>query len=71
LQVKSKEHPYLKSWDALVAAEAPDDQLRKAAQEFRELLVAVNVEKKSIDEENLIRLGGSQDREVLSAANRA
>jgi hypothetical protein len=45
LQVKSKEHPYLKSWDALVAAEAPDDQLRKAAQEFRELLVAVNVEK--------------------------
>jgi hypothetical protein len=69
LQVKSKEHPYLKSWDALVAAKAPDDQLQKAAQEFRELLVAVNVEKKSIDEKNLIRLGGSQDRDVLSAAN--
>jgi len=69
LQVKSKEHPYLKSWDALVAAKAPDDQSQKAAQEFRELLVAVNVEKKSIDEKNLIRLGGSQDREVLSAAN--
>jgi hypothetical protein len=69
LQVKSKEHPYLKSWDGLVAAKAPDDQLQKAAQEFSELLVAVNVEKKSIDEKNLIRLGGSQDRDVLSAAN--
>jgi len=47
--------------DALVAAEAPDDPgYEKRGRNSRELLVAVNVEKKSIDEKNLIRLGGSQ-----------
>jgi hypothetical protein len=68
LRVPAKEHPYLKAWDALCGpqkCEAPEADLQKAAEEFQEALHAVIVERKSIDEQNLIRLGGTKDRDVI------
>src|SRR5579863_2546476 len=69
LRVPGKEHSFLDSWDALLKKGAAEGDLQKPAREFQELLLSVNKEKKSIDEQNLIRLGGSMDREVLSSAN--
>ena len=69
LRVPRKEHSVLDSWQMLIKNGAPEADLEKAAREFQELLLTVNKEKKSIDEKNLIRLGGSTDRDVLSSAN--
>ncbi|MBI2679436.1 MAG: PSD1 domain-containing protein [Candidatus Solibacter usitatus] len=68
LSVPVREHPYLKAWDALCKpgkCDAPEADLRKAANEFQEALVAVDKERKAIDQENLIRLGGTKDREKI------
>jgi len=64
-----KEHPYLKPWEELVARGAPEAEFRKAAGEFQGLVLAVVKEKKAVDEQNLIRLGGSKERRVLSNAD--
>ena len=68
LRVTAKEHAFLKRWDEL-ASSGSDAELERVAVEFQALLLNVNREKKSIDEKNLIRLGGSTDREVLSGAD--
>lgn len=59
-----KDHPFLKSW-----LEAPDDEARrKAAAEFQATVVAVNEEKKRIDERNTIILGLDPDRGRIAGA---
>jgi hypothetical protein len=69
LKLPQKEHPFLKTWDEAVARSAPTAELEKSAREFQSLLLAVNDEKKQIDEKNLIRLGGSMERRVLTNAD--
>ena len=64
---KEQEHPYLSK----LAAAKEGDEFQKLAQEFEELVLAVNREKKEIDEKNNITLGGSQKRGDLSQANLA
>ena len=64
---KEHEHPYL----AKLAAAKDGDDFQKLTQEFEELVLAVNREKKEIDEKNNITLGGSQKRGDLSQANLA
>jgi len=59
------DHPFLNGWrDATTEA----DRRREAAK-FQELLLAVNAEKKSIDDRNRIRLGLDPSRNELSQAN--
>ncbi len=69
LRKPAKEHPYLKPWFDLIVANKPETEARKAAEEFQTLVLAAFTEKKSIDEQNLIRLGGSMERRDLSNAN--
>ncbi|HWB99247.1 MAG TPA: PSD1 and planctomycete cytochrome C domain-containing protein [Bryobacteraceae bacterium] len=66
---KQREHPFLKNWDSLVGSGAAPDELRKAAQEFQDLVLAVNAEKKLVDEKNHITLGLNPSREDLSKAS--
>ncbi len=60
-----KDHPYLKPW---FAAKTPEAR-RKAAGDFQTLVLAINDEKKLIDEKNHITLGLNPNREDLSQAN--
>lgn len=62
-----KEHPYLKAW---FAAKTPAEK-KKAADEFQELLLAVDAEKRAIDDRNHITLGINPNRNDLSQANLA
>jgi hypothetical protein len=59
-----KDHPFLKPW---LEAKTPADQA-KAAAGFQGLVVAVNEEKKQIDEKNRITLGLDPEREKLASA---
>jgi mono/diheme cytochrome c family protein len=69
LQISPKEHPFFKDWDNLQSRGGTDEAFKQEAEKFQELLLSVIKEKKAIDEKNLILLGGSKDREVLSQAN--
>ena len=60
-----KDHPFLKAWDA---AKTPEEQ-RKAAQEFENLVLKFDAEKKIVDDKNHITLGANPDRTDLSNAN--
>ena len=59
------DHPFLNGWRE---AETNADRRREAAK-FQGLLLAVNAEKKSIDDRNRIRLGLDPSRSELSQAN--
>jgi mono/diheme cytochrome c family protein len=59
------DHPFLNGWRE---AKTEADRRREAAK-FQELLLAVNAEKKSIDDRNRIRLGLDPSRNELSQAN--
>src|SRR5581483_11380794 len=62
------EHPYLKPWlDAEKSGDAA--AMRKAATAFQEELLAINAEKKKIDEKNKITLGLDPNRSDLANAN--
>src|SRR5665213_2652675 len=60
-----KEHPYLKAW---FAAKTPEEK-QKAAEDFQTLVIAVNAEKKQVDDKNHITLGLNPNRNDLSQAN--
>jgi hypothetical protein len=68
LEAPQREHPFLKDFEAARAGGSAE-QVRKAAEEFKQIALAVVKEKKEIDEKNLIRLGGSKERRVLSGAD--
>ncbi|HYM13265.1 MAG TPA: DUF1553 domain-containing protein [Bryobacterales bacterium] len=61
LAKKPKDHPYLQAFE-----QSPS---KEEAEKFEELALAVNREKKEIDEKNLILLGGSKDRRSLTNAS--
>ena len=69
LRKPSHEHPFLKSFADAVAAKKPAVEVRKIAEDFQNLALAVFTEKQSIEEKNLIRLGGSKERGDLSNAD--
>ena len=62
-----KEHPFLKAW---FAAKTPEEK-KKAATDFETLVLAVDAEKKQIDDKNHITLGANPNRNDLSQANLA
>ena len=69
LRKPKREHPYLKPFLDAVAANKPEAEVRKIAEEFQTMALAVFTEKKSIEEKNFIRLGGSNERKDLSNAD--
>ncbi|MFN7992496.1 MAG: PSD1 and planctomycete cytochrome C domain-containing protein [Bryobacteraceae bacterium] len=69
LDKKTRKHPYLKLWDELVARDAATADFEKAAREFQDLVLAVNEEKKLIDQKNRITLGLNPSRDDLSSAS--
>jgi mono/diheme cytochrome c family protein len=69
LKSARREHPYLKEWEKLAAENAPEEKLRAAAAAFQKAVLAVEQEKRDIDEKNLIRLGGSNERRDLANAD--
>jgi mono/diheme cytochrome c family protein len=60
-----KDHPYLDAWDA---AKTPEEK-KKAAANFETLLLAVDAEKRQVDDKNHITLGLNPNRNDLSQAN--
>jgi mono/diheme cytochrome c family protein len=71
LAQKEKEHPYLKGWTELVARGATAAELEKAAHELQALVVAVDEEKKDVDEKNKITLGQNPNRGDVAGATLA
>ncbi|MGH7248657.1 MAG: DUF1549 domain-containing protein, partial [Pseudomonadota bacterium] len=63
------DHPYLKTWFDLTARHAPAGELKNAAADFEKLVLAVNDEKKRIDDENHVTLGLNPNRRDLAGAS--
>ncbi len=60
-----KEHPYLKPWFDLMDRRArgenvPLDQVRKTAADFQSFVLAMNAEKKGMDDRNYVAMGGAK-----------
>jgi len=69
LAKRDREHPYLKRWDELAARDASPEEFQKAAREFQDALLAINTEKKIVDDKNHITLGLHPSRDDLSSAS--
>jgi len=69
LSKPQKDHPYLKTWFDLVARNASEDELQKAAADFQKLVLSVNAENKKVEDENHIILGLNPNREDLARAS--
>lgn len=65
-----KNHPFLKKWFAL-PENAPAEEVRKAGEEFQELVLAIRDEKREVDEKNKITLGLNPDRSAVASASLA
>ncbi len=65
LKKPQKEHPFLNEWATL----KDEASVREFATKFEQRVLAVYEEKKKVDEENLIRLGGSMQRAKLAGAD--
>lgn len=65
LKSPEKDHPYLRAW---FAAKTPEDR-KKAAAAFEGTLIAINHEKKLVDDKNHIKLGLNPNRNDLSQAD--
>ncbi len=59
-------HPFLNAFRAMVQAKASPDEQWKEARRFEELVLAVNDEKKSVDDKNKVILGVDPTRNDLS-----
>ena len=62
-----KDHPFLKPWfDAVAKASKPE--IEKAAADFQARVIAINEEKKEVDEKNRITLGLDPERDKVASA---
>ncbi|WP_031500477.1 PSD1 and planctomycete cytochrome C domain-containing protein [Bryobacter aggregatus] len=59
-------HPFLNQFRLLAKAKAPEAELRKEAEKFELTVLAVNEEKKLVDEKNKVLLGVDPTRNDLS-----
>ena len=60
LKDQDKEHPFLKSWFALVSSNPTLADVKKAAEEFQSLVIRLFAEKREIDDRNYVKLGGAK-----------
>ncbi len=66
-----KDHPFLKPWFDLAARNGSTEDFQKIAAEFQERVLAVDDEKKKVDEKNKITLGVNPDRSKVADASLA
>ncbi len=59
LKGTDKNHSYLEKWYAVVAGHPALEQVKAVADEFQTLVLAVNTEKKAVDDKNYVALGGA------------
>ena len=59
LKGQGKEQQYLKGWNELLARHPALSEVKTAADDFQKVVLAVNIEKKAIDDHNYIKLGGA------------
>jgi Protein of unknown function (DUF1553)/Protein of unknown function (DUF1549)/Planctomycete cytochrome C len=60
LKDPEKEHPFLKPWFAVTAANADAAAVTKAAEDFQKSVMAMFAEKREIDDRNYVKLGGAK-----------
>jgi hypothetical protein len=53
LGTPQKNHPYLHSWNGLLASNGTVEKAKKVAEEFQDLVLAIIAEQKELDEKNL------------------
>lgn len=67
------EHPYLKEWDAMMTRSGGTvEEVQTFANNFQQLVVTVNNEKKALEDRNYVKLGGAagfKDRKVRDTTN--
>lgn len=61
-----REHPLFDEWDRLVADSANEEKVSEFAAKTQDLIISVIREKKKVDEENKIRLGGDDSARKAS-----
>lgn len=59
LRKPEKDHPYLKRWYEVTGGHPAPEQVKAVADEFQALVLAVNKEKKAVDDKNYVLLGGA------------
>jgi len=72
LRNPEREHSYLKEWDAMMAHGGTSEEAQVLAHKFQELVVAVNNEKKALEDRNYVKVGGAagfKDRKVRDSTN--
>ena len=60
LKDPEKEHPFLKSWFEVTHGKSGEAEVRKAAEDFQALVLAMFAEKREIDDRNYVKLGGAK-----------
>lgn len=55
---RSKEHPFLNWWYALLEQHAPLERVRVEAEKFEQTALQINRERKDVDDRNYVKLGG-------------
>ena len=63
-------HPYLKAWQAAVARQAPEAELRRLADEYQALVYAIIEEKKTLDEQNAAIVSEAKQARAKSVARK-
>ena len=61
-----RDHPLFDEFDRLRASDVPEEQVREWAEQTQQLIIEVLREKRQIDQENEIRLGGDDSSESLN-----
>jgi hypothetical protein len=72
LRNPEREHAYLKEWDAMMARGGTLEEAQVLIHKFHELVVAVNNEKKALEDRNYVKVGGAagfKDRKVRDTTN--
>jgi hypothetical protein len=54
------EHPYLNDWQAVMKEGGSNEKAQAAAEEFERFALAVNQEKKDLEDRNYVKLGGAK-----------
>ena len=67
LRNPEKDHPYLKAWFDLLARRGSNEQVRKVADDFQDVVLSIIAEKKAIDDKNHVIL--EADKLAHSKAN--
>jgi len=60
LDQTEKEHPYLEDWETMLARGGTLQEARDLADQFQEIVLTINLEKKELEDRNYVKLGGAK-----------